>query len=204
VPAAWTGLTTTPPEPPDDDPADLPAALDSGLDPLAPSFVRQAERAARWQRPGVRAVLGLLALALAGLAAAQAALLQRDWLAARWPEARPALLALCQVAGCALQPLRRIQHMAVESSGLTRVEGAPLYRLQLVLRNTGELAAQVPALELSLTDAQGQLVTRRVVQARELGARQDTLAGGQELALAALLSGGERRLAGYSIDLFYP
>lgn len=202
VPAAWTGTPRsakdTAPEP------EAASSTPAGPEPSA-GFLRRAERAARWQRPGVRLALGLAALALLALLGAQGALLQRDWLAARWPAARPALTALCEVAGCRIEPLRSITQLAVESSGLTRVEGGnALYRLQVVLRNTAELPLALPAIELSLTDAQGQLVTRRVVRAQEMGAREPTLGPGQELPLATLLAGGERRLAGYSIDLFYP
>jgi predicted Zn finger-like uncharacterized protein len=170
----------------------------------APSFVRRAERAARWQRPWVRAVLVLLALGLTVLLAAQLALGQRDLLASQWPASRPALGALCQQLGCRIEPLRRIEQLAVESSGLTRVEGAPLYRLQVALHNKAEVPLMLPAVELAITDAQGQLVARKVLQPGELGASAGTIAPGQDLSLQALLSAGDRRLAGYTIEIFYP
>jgi hypothetical protein len=194
------------------EPSRRAAAIDSDLDDdnegrgpgVTPSFVEQAERAARWRRPWVRALLSLMALGLLALLAAQLALTQRDLLAAQWPASRPLLQALCEAAACRIEPLRRIDQIAVDSSGLTRVEGAPLYRLAVVLHNKSELPLKLPSVELSATDPQGQLIARRVLQPAELSAPGDTIGAGQELSLQALLSAGERRMSGYTIEIFYP
>ncbi len=170
----------------------------------APSFLRQAERAAVWRQPLVRLGLaaGVVVLALGVLL--QAALLWRDSLAAHLPPSAPALQALCKLAGCSVQPLRRIGQLAVESSGLNRLEGSPLYRLQLVLRNRADTAVMVPALDLTLTDPQGQLVARRVLPLAELGVAQTSLQPGQEMPIKVLMSTSERRVEGYTLELFYP
>ena len=169
-----------------------------------PSFLRTAERNALWRRPAMRIAAGL-GVALLGIALVlQAAVLWRDTLAARWPASTPALAALCRLAGCSVQPLRRIESLAVRSSGLNRLEGSTLYRLQVVLQNRADTALMMPALDLSLNDAQGKLVARRVLQAAELGAPQAVLQAGEEMPLQALLSTGERRVDGYTLELFYP
>jgi len=62
----------------------------------------------------------------------------------------------------------------------------------------------LPALELALTDAQGQLVARRVLNTAELGVNQATLAAGRELTLQATLQAATAPVAGYTIELFYP
>jgi predicted Zn finger-like uncharacterized protein len=177
---------------------------DDAVDSRHLSFVRQADKAARWQRPWVRAGLGVLALGLAVLLAAQVALAQRDLVAALWPEARPGLLALCGAVDCRIEPLRRIDRLSVDSSGLTRIDDGPVYRLALVLRNRGDTALLLPSIDLSLTDSAGALVTRRVLGATELGAKGTTIAPGQELPLQALLLSSERPLTGYTIEIFYP
>jgi len=92
----------------------------------------------------------------------------------------------------------------VESSGLVRVEKSDIYRLNVALRNRAELEVAVPALELSLTDSQGKLVSRRVLRAAELGVTQATLAAGRDLALQATLQAATAPVAGYTIELFYP
>lgn len=177
---------------------------EDALDSRHLSFVREAERAARWQRPWVRAGLGVLALGLAAVLALQLAVVQRDLIAAQWPEARSALLALCGPLNCRIEPLRRIDRLSVDSSGLTRIDEGPIYRLAMVLRNRGDTALLLPSIDLSLTDSAGALVARRVLSAAELGAQRTTIASGQELPLQALLLSSERPLTGYTIEIFYP
>ena len=171
---------------------------------FTPSFLRTADHAARWRQPAVRAALwsGVLALGLGLLI--QLTWIWRDTLAAELPASAPALRELCALAGCQVQALRRIDTLAVDSSGLNRLEGSPLYRLQLVLHNRAGTAVMMPALDLSVTDAQGQLVSRRVLQMAELGVAQSALQAGQELPIKVLLSTGERRIDGYTVELFYP
>jgi predicted Zn finger-like uncharacterized protein len=184
-------------------PAAAPAARAMPVQP-APAFLRQAERSALWRQPAMRAALGAGVLLLALGVLLQMALLWRDSLAAHLPGSAPALHALCRLAGCSVQPLRRIQQLSVDSSGLNRLEGSSLYRLQLVLRNRADTALMVPALDLTLTDPQGQLVARRVLPMAELGVPQVALQAGQELPIKVLLSTGERRIEGYTLELFYP
>jgi predicted Zn finger-like uncharacterized protein len=169
-----------------------------------PSFMRTAERNALWRRPAMRAAAGIGVALLGIVLVLQAAVLWRDTLAARWPASAPALAELCRLVGCSVQPLRRIESLAVRSSGLNRLDGSTLYRLQVVLQNRADTALMMPALDLSLNDAQGKLVARRVLQAAELGAPQAVLQAGQELPIQALLSTGERRVDGYTLELFYP
>lgn len=179
-------------------------ATESTIDEPAPQFVRQAQRAARWRHPGVRATLVLILLLLGFGLAGQIALHFRDGFAARWPETRPLLEALCEPLDCRIEPLRRVESLAVDSSGLTKLDGTGLYRFSVVLRNRGNTTVMLPAIDLSLTDPQGQLVSRKVVSAAELGATQSTLAAGAELALQGVLAGGERRIVGYQVEIFYP
>ena len=171
----------------------------------APSFLRRAERSARWQRLPVRLALALAAVALGSLLAAQVALRQRDAIAARWPQSAPWLAALCTPLDCRVEPLRRLDSLAVESSGLTQLENASLYRLQVSLRNHDRQALLTPALELTLTDTRGDVVMRKVLAGRDLDpAAPEQVAAGSELALQAVLDAGERRVTGYSIEIFYP
>lgn len=214
--AAGTPPTITAADgPAPDEPAlapDLVAALPAKAQVQGPpSFMRTAERAAVWRRPLVRAGLWLGVLLLGGGVLAQMAQLWRDNLAAHWPAARPALQALCHVAGCSVQPLRRIEQLSVDSSGLNRLAGSTLYQLQLVLRNRADTAVMMPALDLALNDAQGRLVSRRVLQVAELlpsvagpDTSQAALQAGQQVPIKVLVSTGERRVDGYTLELFYP
>jgi len=231
-PAAGPGKPPLPAPPPPDIALDLSGPTDLARDPAPdasapeepastsdtdvllqaaqPSFVRNAERAARWQRPQVRVALVLAGLLLALTLSAQLSYEYRHLLAARLPEARPWLDRACEAMGCKVEAVRQIEHLAVESSGLVRVERSSLYRLQVSVRNKGALELSVPALDVTLTDNQGRLVARKVMRAADLGAPQATIGPGRELSLQATLqaaSGGDPSsppIAGYTIDLFYP
>jgi predicted Zn finger-like uncharacterized protein len=209
-PAAAEMLPATAGTAPDDGPALVAAPAAAVSNPpampqqAAPSFMRQAERTAVWRHPAMRGGLwaGVLLLGLAALL--QMVLLWRDSLAAHLPRSAPALQALCRLAGCSVQPLRRIQQLSVDSSGLNRLEGSSLYWLQLVLRNRADTAVMMPALDLTLTGPQGQLVARRVLPVSALGVPQTALQAGQELPIKVLVFTGDRRVDGYTLELFYP
>jgi predicted Zn finger-like uncharacterized protein len=178
----------------------------TGPAPLTPSFMRDSlSRQARWGRPVVRRLTIAAAFALPALLAVQMAVHHRDLVAARWPLTAEPLRILCATLDCELQAPRVLDALAVESSGLTRVEGAALYRLQLAVRNRAAWAVAMPAFDLTLTDTRGEIVSRRVLRASELAplAPQHVDAG-SEWSVQATLDVGERRVAGYTIDLFYP
>lgn len=172
--------------------------------PAAPGFVRQADRAARWRRPGVRLALALVALVAVGGLGWQVPLSHHDWIAARWPATAPWMQRFCATAGCIVEPPRRIEGLAVESSGLVRAGAAGTYRLSVVLRNRDRLALRVPAVDLTLTDATGRLVARRVLTPGELGAAVTSVAAGGDLALLATLRTHDVPVVGYTIEIFYP
>ena len=169
-----------------------------------PEFIRRAERAERWRQPARRGLLGGVALLLAALLAGQMALHYRDTVAATWPATRPALQAACKALDCRIEAPRRINSLNVDSSGLVRLQDSPLYSLSLVVQNKAPTIVRVPAFDLALTDTQGQTVVRRVFTAAELGQPVEQLPAGGELALQATLDLGERRIAGYTVELFYP
>jgi predicted Zn finger-like uncharacterized protein len=183
-------------------PADAPPA--EAVKAPMPGFVRRADRAAHWRQPGRRAALAVLSLGLTLLLALQMALHYRDHLAAASPTARPVLLAACRLFGCRVEPPRRIDALHVDSSGLLRVHDSTLYRLSLVVQNKSATAVRMPAIDLALTDAQGQTMARRVLVAAEMGQSGDSLAGASEAALQATLDLGGRQVAGYTVELFYP
>jgi predicted Zn finger-like uncharacterized protein len=172
--------------------------------PDPPTFVRQADRAARWRRPGVRAALGGAAAAGTLALLMQAAFEYRDWAAARWPGLQPLLASVCNVTGCRLEAPRSIESIAVESSGLVRVDNSALYRLSVVLRNRAALALALPSIELTLTDTQGALIARRVINAAELNPPQLLVPAAGELTLQGMLGASERPISGYTIEIFYP
>ncbi len=172
--------------------------------PPQPSFVRAANRAARWRSAPVRGGMWLVGLLAAVALAAQLVFEYRDLVAARNPALRPLLEAACGWAGCSIGAARSINDVTVESSGLVRVEKSSVYRLSVALRNRAAIDLAMPALELSLTDGQGQLVARRVMQPAELGVNPATVPAGRELLVQATLQAATAPVAGYTLELFYP
>jgi predicted Zn finger-like uncharacterized protein len=191
--------------------AGLPEALRIDAPPDAaaaggarPSFVRQAERAERWRSPGVRALLLLAVLLATALLAGQALHFHRDRAAAHWPELRPLLESACAALGCRIEHARAIEALAVESSGLVRVNKSELYRLAVSLRNQQDFVIALPAIDLSLTDTQGRLIARRVVRPAELGVTVATVGARAELQMQGTIQVSAAPVAGYTIELFYP
>lgn len=193
-----------PPAPPSEARAAPAAAAAPASDAAAPGFLRQAERAARWRRPRVRAGLALLALLAAAALAWQLTLVEHDLMAARWPALRPLIERVCIYGGCSVEPPRRIDRLTVESSGLVRAGPPGAYRLSLVLRNRERMALRLPHVDLALTDAEGRLLARRVLAPAQLGAPEPRIAAGAELPLAAALRVRDAAVVGYTIEIFYP
>jgi hypothetical protein len=83
-----------------------------------------------------------------------------------------------------------------------------MFRLQVTLKNQGPLEVAMPALELTLTDAQDQPVIRRVLLPSELGASRPALAAATEWSGAVAFAVADNslgsRIAGYRLLAFYP
>ncbi|WP_298231201.1 zinc-ribbon and DUF3426 domain-containing protein [uncultured Azohydromonas sp.] len=171
----------------------------------APSFMQAPAPAARvtdTQRTWWTTAATVLVL----MALLQALIIARPALSARFPGLRPLMQPLCVLMRCNAEAApRHLAALAVESSALSRLSGSEQrYRLSLLLRNRDTQALRWPAVELRLTDAQGVLLVRKVLRARELGATVAAIPPAQEIPLQAVLDVGDPSVAGYSVELFYP
>ena len=206
--AAPASVPPRPPEPPRQQArTGLPAAEAAAVQVHRPSFVRRAERAERWRRPRVRVALAATALLGVLGIVGQVGYEYRDLAAARFPQSRPVLEQACALLGCRVEAARAIDALALESSGLVRVEKSSVYKLSVALRNRAGIDVALPAMDLALTDTQGRRMARKVVYAADLGATSPTLGAGRELTLHGTLQATlpeSEPLAGYTIDLFYP
>lgn len=169
-----------------------------------PNFVRQAERAALWRRPAIRAVLGSAALALCAMLVLQVAYEYREPLAAQVPALAPALHAGCAQLGCRIGAPRAIDHIRLDASDLTRTEQAQVLRFTADLHNTADFPVRAPALDLSFTDALGRVVSRKVLRPPELGLRGDAIESDAQWRIDARLAVGDLQIAGYTVEVFYP
>ena len=181
-------------------PAPLPA-MPAFLDVPAPSVEAPAPR----RRVATVAFIALAAVALL----LQVLRHERDGLAASQPAMRPVLAALCQLSGCELSAVRRIDAVRIDGSSFTPEREGGGYRLVFSLRNASPTALAMPAVELSLLDGNERPVVRRVFQPTEFGAPvvlgpRAQQAADLPVALRMPEDGSVPPVVGYSLLAFYP
>ncbi len=185
-----------------------PAQVVAGPRPAAElSFMRNASKSSRWQRPLVRATL-LVACLLLGLGLALQFLIhERDRLAVMEPGLKPLIEEACLLLDCQIEPLRQIESVVIDSSAFSKVKG-DLYRLSLTLKNNAPIDLAMPAVELALTDTLDHALMRRVFQPEELGVKTGVIPAASEtqttLVLTIKTNGAGERVAGYRLLAFYP
>jgi predicted Zn finger-like uncharacterized protein len=166
-----------------------------------PDFLEEAPPPPRFALAwGLLAVIALAALA------GQLAHHYRTELATLAPQTRPLLAEGCRVLGCEVRLPRRPDLLSIESSDLQADErGEHLIVLHAVIRNRAAFAQELPALELTLTDAEERALARRVLRPGDyLPGRAQGLEPGGEAVLRVPLDTGGVRATGYRLYLFYP
>ena len=168
------------------------------------SFVVAARRKAFWRRPAVRSwLMALLLLSLLGLAV-QVAVQERDRVAAMDARTRPWLLKLCEAFHCEIAPPRQIADVVIDSSSFNKARGDS-YQLTLAMKSTATMPVAMPAVELTLTDAQDQPVLRRVLLPADMAAPAELAARGEwATSISVIVTTGGARVAGYRLLAFYP
>ena len=191
-------------EPPAGD-GSIPASIDPEL-----AYASRFSGSKTRQRFGLPAwAYGLLLPLLVIVLGAQALFHFRDAIAAHWPQTKPALLRLCALADCQLKPLQDISGLSIEASDL---QADPAHKGLLILsatiRNRAAHALGYPYLELTLSNAQDQIVVRRAFAPGEYlsgAANLDTgIAGNAELTVKLFIDASTTSQAGYQVYLFYP
>jgi len=171
-----------------------------------PQFLKQARRQAFWSSRGVRVALWTGVCLSTMVLVLQWAIHDRHRLVAWQPAIEPWLTVLCQPLGCRIEPVRQLDAVVIDSSGLVRLLGQ-LHALDVELKNTQDWPVAMPSFELSLTDAQDQVLVRRVFLAKDWPDAPQVLTPGQawpvKLRLSIALSANQT-MAGYRIALFYP
>ena len=130
-------------------------------------------------------------------------------LALGYPTLRPWLESACARAGCTVAWPHDERLLKLEESELLEVPGHPeQIALAARIRNLAPAAQELPTLELSLTDATGQLAARRVLRPADyLGhaaARDEVLGAGAQLSIQLTLATPGIKPTGYELLLFYP
>jgi len=216
---AADALEPAPPESPAGPPATAAAPTPRLSTPRASTQATRGEEIDydnrfAWDRPNrrSRASTALYLVAIAALAAglvAQGAWHYRDAIAAHWPSTRPMLARMCAAAGCTIRPLREIAWLSIDASDL-QADAAHkgLLTLTATVRNRASHAVAYPHLELTLTDAQDNVVVRRALAPPEYaGGTVDVESGiarNGEVAVKLFIDASATTQAGYRVYLFYP
>lgn len=163
------------------------------------------EERARWR--GLAWGLGVVLLGL--VLVVQGAYFKRDWLAAHYPEAKPALQILCGVLQCKVELLADAERIKLDSSDLqTDPDHANTIILSATLRNLAPYRQAYPNLELTLTDANNQSLARRHFTPKDYLPKETKVESGmpsnEDVAVKLSLEVVGVNAVGYKLFVYYP
>jgi predicted Zn finger-like uncharacterized protein len=171
-----------------------------------PGFVkrtRRRERVGRVARIVMGVAIPLLLLALG----AQVVGTFRSPLAAAVPALKPALVAVCAVAGCKVELPAQIDALSIEQGELQTL-AENVFSFSTTLRNQSGSAQAWPHIELVLNDAADKPVLRRVFTPRDYLATSADINKGllprSEQSVKLYFALAQLKASGYHIAIFYP
>ena len=145
-------------------------------------------------------VLGLTLLLQLGVAA-------RDWLGATVPGFEAVLSAIGSSTGISIEAPRALAAITLESFDVHAGAAPDALVMNALLRNRADHRVRWPSMELSLTDAGGALIVRKVIGPDDYLPAGQARAGApasRELPLQVALETVGIQPAGYNVQLFYP
>ncbi len=170
-----------------------------------PSFVKEAQRKAWWNQPSVRFAMGMLVILLPLALLLQIAVHERNTLVAWKPQWRPFFQTMCIALRCELAPRQHIAAVVLTGSSFRQDAQPHRYRLELSIQNQATTSVATPAVELTLTDAQDQVLVRKVLLPSDIGAPVELAAQTEwEGSLSVVTQGLHLAVSGYRVLAFYP
>jgi predicted Zn finger-like uncharacterized protein len=187
------------------DPLDEADEID---DEEEPGFLKRGRRKQRLSKR-LRIAFGLGSLVLLIAALLQGAYAFRNQLAGSFPQAKPWLTQMCNIAGCRIDLPAQISSVSIESSELQTLASAKnRFVLTTLLRNYSTTAQEWPYIELTLNDANEKPLLRRVFKPEDyLPSRNEALAGfpaASERTIKINFELSQVQASGYRVYLFYP
>lgn len=139
----------------------------------------------------------------------QAVLAFRVEMVVLWPETRPALVALCDIAECDVGLPTRIGLVGIEASDLFPDSGRKgRLALTATLKSRAPFAQQFPHIELTLTDTADQAIARKVLAPTDYLPASISISNGMppnaDVAIAIGIEPDAITASGYRLYLFYP
>lgn len=193
APASQTAAAPAPaPAPaPERRPTPVPAASPTAVGPAAAA-----------PGPSPLLVLALLLSLLALMAYAA-----RGPIVQQWPQLRPWVVQGCASLGCQLPAERNLQALQLLGSSLSQDDSSGHHQLRLQWHNRGDAPVLMPSIDLSIVDAQGEVLARRTLEPTELQPVLRALAPGAEAAVTVVLdlrALAPEGIASFRVSTFYP
>lgn len=193
APASQTAAAPVPaPAPtPEPRPTPVPAPSPTGAAPAAAT-----------PGPSPLLVLALLLSLLALMAYAA-----RGPIVQQWPQLRPWVVQGCASLGCQLPAERNLQALQLLGSSLSQDDSSGHHQLRLQWHNRGDAPVLMPSIDLSIVDAQGEVLARRTLEPTELQPVLRALAPGAEAAVTVVLdlrALAPEGIASFRVSTFYP
>lgn len=192
---------------PQPEPAAVEAAVVAAPQPQPQPEPATARPSSTWEparRSGASAwLIGLLVLTLL----AQFAYMTRGHIAQGWPELRAPLAAACQTIGCTMPAVRQLQAVSLGSQSISFEEETSHHRVRLSIANSLELPVVMPALELTLLGAEGEVLARRAIDPVEFDQPASEIPAGGSLDISLTLdlkALGAGIVSSFRIEPYYP
>jgi len=188
----------------------MPAADDEDApeDAEEPAFVTSGRRRQRRSRAAM-IFMAIASIVLFAAAIGQSAYAFRNQLTAWFPQTRPALTRLCELAACQISLPAQIEQVSIESNELqAQATNKNIFTLSMLLHNRSTVAQTWPHIELTLNDNNGKALVRRALSPREyLPSERERAAGiaaGSEQTVKLSFELSQFQASDYRVYLFYP
>ena len=125
----------------------------------------------------------------------------------QWPQLRPWVVQGCASLGCQLPAERNLQALQLLGSSLSQDDSSGHHQLRLQWHNRGDAPVLMPSIDLSIVDAQGEVLARRTLEPTELQPVLRALAPGAEAAVTVVLdlrALATEGIASFRVSTFYP
>jgi hypothetical protein len=125
----------------------------------------------------------------------------------QWPQLRPWVVQGCASLGCQLPAERNLQVLQLLGSSLSQDDSSGHHQLRLQWHNRGDAPVLMPSIDLSIVDAQGDVLARRTLEPSELQPVLHSLAPGAETAATVVLdlrALAPEGIASFRVSTFYP
>jgi hypothetical protein len=173
-----------------------------------PEFVLQAERAQK-RKKMLTIVYALLSLILLPALLAQVVYLNRNSIAAMYPDTKPGLQKACALLACQISLPAKIDQITIEANELISQDSEKnIFQLTLQLQNHSAMPLAWPHVELILNDAKDKTVIRKSFSPKEYLSEAGEEAKGftpnSDKNIKIYFELPKLKASGYHVGAFYP